>query len=158
MRPTPFTVAEETLGASSAMRGLGGMERTAAPKGPNMYDKGAASKVQVNSQPYNNQRLQEQNQQQNISSALPQAGAEAVQKTRKLQLVDANADYKANVFKEERKEQMMSVMNTPATLALGNMNPPDAAKFRSDIATSKAMAMGVNPDIVQNQMSSQMYG
>ena len=56
MRVSPFTVAEESLGASSAMRGLGGMERTAAPKGPNMFDGGPASKVQVNTQPFNNNR------------------------------------------------------------------------------------------------------
>ena len=75
---TPFTAAEETLGIASAQRGLGGMERTAAPKGPNMFDGGAASKVAVNSQPYNNARLQEQNILQNMTSALPQAQADAV--------------------------------------------------------------------------------
>ena len=58
---SPYTIAEEMLGASSAQRGLTGMERTAAPKGPNMMDGGAASKVGVNTQPYNNSRLQEQN-------------------------------------------------------------------------------------------------
>ena len=52
-----YTVAEEMLGAASAQRGLGGMSRTAAPIGPNMMDGGAASKVGVNTQPYNNQRL-----------------------------------------------------------------------------------------------------
>ena len=57
------------------------MERTAAPKGPNM-DGGAASKVAVNSQPYNNQRLQEQNIQQNMTSGFPQAQADAVHDVR----------------------------------------------------------------------------
>ena len=60
MRVSPFTVAEESLGASSAMHGLGGMERTAAPKGPNMFDGGPASKVTQNTQPYNNARMQQQ--------------------------------------------------------------------------------------------------
>jgi hypothetical protein len=48
-------------------------------------------------------------------------------------------------------------MNAPATLAMGNMSPPELAKFRQDIATGKAMGMGVNPDIVQNQMQGQAY-
>jgi len=42
-----LTAAEETLGMSSAQRGLGGMQRTAANPGPNMFDSGAASKVAV---------------------------------------------------------------------------------------------------------------
>ena len=154
---TPFTVAEETLAASSAQRGLGGMERTAAPKGPNMFDSGAASKVGVNTQPYNNQVFEQQSVQQNVTSAIPQASSNAVQKTRKEQLVGANAEYKAEQFKQEHVQTMMSVMNTPATLALGNMNPPEAAKFRNDIATSKAMAMGINPDIVQSQVQGNAY-
>ena len=49
-------------------------------------------------------------------------------------------------------------MNAPATLAMGNMSPPEMDKFRSDIAISKAVAMGVNPDLVRNQISEQRYG
>ena len=158
MRVSPFTVAEESLGASSAMRGLGGMERTAAPKGPNMFDTGAASKVQVNTQPFNNSRLQLQNVQQNTTAAIPQAASEAIQQGRKMQLVGDNQEYKANQLLEERKSEILSVMNAPATLAMGNMSPPQMEQFRSDIATSKAMAMGINPDLVQNQVSEQRYG
>ena len=158
MRVSPFTVAEESLGASSAMRGLGGMERTAAPKGPNMFDTGAASKVQVNTQPFNNSRLQMQNVQQNTTAAIPQAASEAIQQGRKMQLVGDNQEYKANQLLEERKSEILSVMQAPATLAMGNMSPPDMAAFRQDIATSKAMAMGINPDLVQNQVSEQRYG
>ena len=158
MRVTPFSVAEESLGASSAMHGLGGMERTAAPKGPNMFDAGAASKVQVNTQPFNNMRLQQQNIEQNTTAAIPQAGAEAIQQGRKMQLVGDNQEYKANQLLEERKSEILTVMNAPATLALGNMNGPDMAKFREDIATGKAMAMGVNPDLAQNRVSEQSYG
>ena len=87
MRTTPFTVAEEMLGATSAGRGLQGMERTAAPKGPNMYDGGPASKVSVNTQPYNNARMMEQNIEQNTAAAIPQAASSAVQQGRKMQLV-----------------------------------------------------------------------
>jgi hypothetical protein len=49
-------------------------------------------------------------------------------------------------------------MNSPATLAMGNMSPPDAERFRSDIATGKAMTMGINPDLIQNQVGEQRYG
>ena len=157
MRVSPFTAAEETLGMSSAMRGLGGMERTAAPKGPNMFDAGPASKVTENTQPFNNARLMQQNIQQNTMAAIPQAASEAVQQTRKMGLVNDNAEYKANALMEQRKTEVMSVMNTPATLAMGNMSPPQMEQFRSDIATGKAMAMGVNPDLVQNQISEQRY-
>ena len=159
MRVTPFSVAEESLGASSAMRGLGGMERTAAPKGPNMFDGGPASKVQVNTQPFNNSRMMEQNIMQNTAAAIPQAASEAVQQGRKMQLVKDNAEYKANALLDQRKSEILSVMNAPATLAMGNMTgPPQMEQFRSDIATSKAMAMGVNPDLVQNQIGEQRYG
>ena len=157
MRVSPFSVAEESLGASSAMRGLGGMERTAAPKGPNMFDSGPASKVQVNTQPFNNMRLMEQNVQQNTTAAIPQAGAEAIQQGRKMQLVNDNQEYKANALLEQRKSEVMSVMNTPATLAMGNMNDAEMESFRNDIATGKAMAMGVNPDLAQNNVAEQRY-
>ena len=157
MLGTPFSVAEESLGESSAMRGLGQMERTNAPKGPNMFDSGAASKVQVNSQPYNNDRLRQQNILQNTAAAAPQANVAAVQQSRKLQLVQDNADYEANKFREERKGEVMSVLGSPATLAMGNMSGPDEAAFRQDIATGKAMVMGVSPDLVQNQVAARRY-
>ena len=150
---SPYRVAEEMLGASSAQRGLAGMERTAAPKGPNMMDGGAASKVGVNSQPYNNQRLQVQNIQQNMGSGIPQSQADAVQDVRKQQLVQDNAEYKANEFAESRKAEVLSVLGSPATMAMGQMADPEMAKFRNDIATGKAMAMGANPDLVQNAMN-----
>ena len=158
MRVSPYSVAEESLGASSAMRGLGGMERTAAPKGPNMFDGGPASKVGVNTQPFNNARLMQQNIEQNTTAAIPQAASEAVQQGRKMQLVNDNQEYKANALLDQRKSEILSVMNAPATLAMGNMSPPQLEQFRSDIATGKAMAMGVNPDLVQNQVSEQRYG
>ena len=157
MLGTPFTVAEEALADSSSMRGLGQMERTAAPKGPNMFDAGAASKVGVNTQPYKTQRLQQQNILQNTGSAASQANAGAVQQARNMQLVQDNAEYKANAFAEERKSEVMSVLGSPATLAMGTMSGPDQAAFRQDIATGKAMSMGLNPDLAQNQVDARRY-
>ena len=158
MQSSPFSVAEESLGMSSGAQGLSGMERTAAPKGPNMFDGGPASKVSMNTQPFNNARLMEQNVMQNTASAVPQAGANAVQQSRKQQVVSDNQEYQANMMLESRKSEILSVMNAPATLAMGNMSPPEQAKFRNDIATGKAMAIGVNPDLVMNQVSEQRYG
>ena len=100
----------------------------------------------------------QQNILQNTSAAAPQAQANAVQQSRKMNLVEDNAEYKANQMLEGRKSEILSVMNAPATLAMGNMSPTEMEQFRSDIATGKAMAMGVNPDLVQNQMSEQQYG
>ena len=162
MRVSPFTVAEESLSASSAMQGLGGMERTAAPKGPNMFDGGPASKVSENTQPFNNARMQEQNILQNTSAAAPQAQANAVQQSRKMNLVEDNAEYKANQvaqdFFQNRLTQVAFVMDTPALDEMGSMNGLEQQAHRSHIASSKAMTMGVNPDLVQNQISEQRYG
>ena len=58
--------AEEALRLAEIGRGQEGMSRTAAPVGPNLADSGGMSKPNVNTQPYNNTRLMEQNMQQNI--------------------------------------------------------------------------------------------
>ena len=162
MRVTPFTVAEESLGASSAMQGLGGMERTAVPKGPNMFDGGPASKVGENTQPFNNARMMQQNILQNTSAAAPQAQANAVQQSRKMNLVEDNAEYKANQtaqnFFQNRLTEVALVMDTPGLDRMGSMNEIEQQAQRSHVATQKAMTIGVNPDLVQNQISEQRYG
>jgi len=157
-RMNPFTVAEGSLGASAMQHNQGGMTRTSAPLGPNMFDSGPGSKVQENTQDFNNARMMQQNIMENTRSAMTQAGANAVQGTRKQQLIEDNQEYKANALLEQRKGEILSVMNSPATLAMGNMSPPDAERFRSDIATGKAMTMGMNPDLVQNQVGEMRYG
>ena len=157
MRVSPYTVAEESLGMSSAARGLQGMERTSAPKGPNLFDGGPGSKVAMNTQPYNNQRLQEQNYQQNMGSAVSQAQAGAVEDSRKQTLVTANSEAKAQQFNEAYKATVLEQMNAPATAALGSQTPQEAKQLRFNVATQKAMAMGVNPDLVANQIESQNF-
>jgi len=152
-----LTSAEETLGMSSAQRGLGGMQRTAAVPGPNMFDSGAASKVAVNNQPYNNSRLQEQNILQNMSSALPQAQADAVMDMRKQQLVVDNAEFTANRFAKQRTAEVAAVLGSPAIQQMGMMNDLEMQKLRNDTAVGKAQAMGVNPDLIQNAMGARQY-
>jgi hypothetical protein len=159
-RISPFTIAEETLQNASMQRGQGGMTRTSAPLGPNMMDSGPASKVGMTdgAQQYFDQLRMGQSVQQNTISAASQAGANAVQGMRKQQLVADNQNYKANALLEQRKSEILSVGNNPATLAMGNMSPPDQEVFRSHIATGKAMSMGVNPDLAQNQIGEMRYG
>ena len=154
MRISPFSVAEESLGQSSAMRGLQGMQRTAAPMGPNMMDSGPASKVAENTQGFNNARMQQQNILQNTVAAAPQAGADAKQQMNKQILVGANAE---QAFLRDRMKEVTSVMDTPALDTMGGMSDTESAAFRQNIATGKAMGMGVNPDIVLNNMQGQGY-
>ena len=154
MRISPFSVAQESLGQSTAMRGLDGMQRTAAPLGPNMMDSGPASKVGENTQGFNNARMQQQNILQNTVAAAPQAGADAKQQMNKQLLVESNAE---QAFLRDRLKEVTSVMDTPAVDTMGGMSDTEGAAFRQNIATGKAMGMGVNPDIVLNNMPGQQY-
>ena len=61
---------------SDDARGIAGMTSPVRP-GPNAFDSGGASKPYVNSQPYDNQSLAQQNIIANTSSAAPQAAANA---------------------------------------------------------------------------------
>lgn len=150
---SPYTVAEEMLGAASAQRNLGAMQRTAAPMGPNMYDSGPASKVGANTQPFNNGRMREQSILQNTGTASSQAAVDAVNDVRKQQLVMDNAEYSAN-FAESRKGEVMAALGSPATQMIGSMTPIESEAFRHNIATGKAQAMGMNPDLIQNAVQS----
>ena len=148
----PYSVAEMMLPQSSAMRGLDGMNRTSAPPGPNAYDQGGSSKPSVNTQPYNNERLAQQNMMVRQADALPQAQSANVQGFRKQQLVGANEEYKAASFANERKAEVMEVLGSPATQYMSQMSDVEGQKMRNDIAVGKAMSIGANPDLIQNQI------
>ncbi len=148
----PYSVAEMMLPQSSTMRGLDGMSRTSAPPGPNAYDGGGSSKPSVNTQPYNNERLAEQNMMVRQADALPQAQSANVQGFRKQQLIGANDEYKAASFANERKAEVMEVLGSPATQYMSQMSDIEGEKLRNDIAVGKAMSIGANPDLIQNQM------
>ena len=141
---SPYRLAEEMLAGTSPQ----GMSRTSAPKGPNMYDGGPASKVGMNTQPYNNQRLADQNMMQNMGAARPQAQADAIMGVRKNQLLEDNAAFKAHSLAEQRKGEMLEVLGAPAIRQMAAMTPPEMQKLRKDIAVSKAAGMGINPDLV----------
>ena len=160
-RISPFTIAEEMVANASAQNGQRGMLRTSAPLGPQAMaapspytDVRAADDAQA----YNNSRMMEQNINQNTFTAMQQAGVNGKRGVQKMQLVADNEEYLENSFLQQRLGEVLSMMNSPATLAMGNMSPPQMAAFRADIATGKAMAMGVNPDLVMNQVNEQRYG
>jgi hypothetical protein len=83
---------------------------------------------------------------------IPQAEANAVQGVRKQQLVSDNEEYKAASFANERKAEVMEVLGSPATQYMSQMGDIEGAAVRNSIATGKAMAVGMNPDLAQNQM------
>ena len=138
--------AEEALRLAEQGRGQEGMGRTAAPVGPNLQDQGGMSKPNVNTQPYNNQRLMEQNMGQNMSSAVPAQQANAVGQMRKQTAEMSGAEYKANEFKNERVAQFLYANdNGNATFQMGL--PEVAQKVNQHVAEQKLMANGVNPQI-----------
>ena len=141
---SPYRPAEEMLRGTS----LAGMSRTSAPPGPNMYDAGPSSKVGLNNQAFNNQRLAMQNEQQNMAAGLPQAQAGAIMGVRKEQLIKDNAEHKAIDFATQRKSEMLEVMESPAIREMSSKTPIEMQKMRQDVAITKASAMGINPDLI----------
>ena len=145
---SPYSIAQETLGLSSMQRGLSGMTSPVRP-GPNAYDQGGASKPSVNTQPFNNQRLAEQNQLQNIGSAAPQAAVNAMGQARSGAASQSDAETKAQMFASERMSEALYANQSGSALMKMNaiMQSPEAAKFKHDIANGRAMAMGMSPDL-----------
>lgn len=145
---SPYNLSEMMLPQSSSMRGLQGMNRTAAPPGPNSYDQGGASKAGVNTQPYNNERLAAQNMMIRQGDAVSQAQASAVDSTKKQQLLQDNQDFKTNSWALRRVAEVMEVQGSPATQYMSQMGDVEGEAFRKNIMTSKAMLVGANPDLV----------
>ena len=138
--------AEEALRLAEIGRGQEGMSRTAAPVGPNLIDGGGMSKPNVNTQPYNNARLMEQNMQQNVTSAIPAQQANALGQVRKGVAEQSDAEYKANEFKNERVAQMLYAND--GGNATFQMSIPEVAQQRQQHVTEqKLMAYGINPQV-----------
>ncbi len=144
----PYSVAQETLGMSSMQRGIGGMTSPVRP-GPNAYDQGGASKPSVNTQPYNNQRLAEQNTLQNIGSAAPQSATNAMGQVRSQTAAQSDQEAKAQLFAAERMSEALYANQSGTALMQMNavMQSPEKAKFMNGIATGKAMSAGMSPDL-----------
>ena len=164
-KTSPLTVAEEMLGTATAARGNPGMVSPVAP-GPNLYDGGAASKPQANTQPYNNAVMNEQNMMQNVLSQQPQSAAGAMGGVRKMAMEESGQMEKAQQFANQRKAEVIYANQAAlsgdggrsAISALGGMTDLDRAAFERNIGASKALASGLNPDLGDESGSARMYG
>lgn len=156
MYDSRFLTARETLGASLEHNGIPGMARTSAPEVPNMYS-GPDAQVALNNQPASQGRLKMQNFQQNASTAISGAQANAVQQTRRDQLVAENQQNRANQTFNDYLMDVIAHTGGDAIRQIGDKNKIDAKKFRADIATQKAMSMGINPNLVLNALNQNQY-
>jgi len=156
---SPYSIAEETLPKSSLMRSAGGMNSPVRP-GPNLYDSGAASKPQLNTQPFNNERLAQQTMMQNGLSAAPQAGVAAAGAVRSQVSSASDQEVKAQQFAATRASEALYANQSGSALMRLNavMQSPDRDKFLNDIAIGKAMAQGLNPDLGQEVAAARRYG
>ena len=156
---SPFPVARETFGTSSVSRGLQGMI-SPVPEIANGMDRGPASKPSVNTQPFNNQRLAEQNQLQNIGSAAPQAGVAAQGQVRSQVAQQSDAESKAQQFAATRMAEALYANDSGSAMMRLNsvMQSPEKGKFMNDIAVGKAMSAGMSPDLGQEVAQKNMYG
>ena len=138
--------AEEALRLAEIGRGQEGMSRTAAPVGPNLADGGGMSKPNVNTQPYNNTRLMEQNMGQNISTAVPGQQANALGQVRKGVAEKSGAEYIANEQLNEKVAQMMYANDGGnATFQMGIREVAELRK--QHVAEQKLIAYGINPQV-----------
>jgi hypothetical protein len=122
------------------------MSRTAAPVGPNLADGGGMSKPNVNTQPFNNTRLMEQNMQENMRAAVPGQQANALGQVRKGVAEQSGAEYKANEFKNERVAEMLYA-NDGGNATFRMSIPEVAQQTQQHVAEQKLMAYGVNPQV-----------
>ena len=150
----PYSAAEIMVGDSVSM-GQGGMNNS-APVGPNLFDGSPiSSAASTTNQAFKNQVGQAQDVIANTQSAIPQAGANAAGQVRTAAMDGSQIAYDmsrdqqqaAVNFAEARKAEMLLANNRGQSVALVGqvMNGPDGASFMNDIATGKAMAMGVTP-------------
>ena len=156
---SPFQVSEQMLGQASIGRNLPGMVSPVRP-GPNAYDQGGASKAAANTQPYNNERLAMQNAQQNVLASSPQQVSDAMGKVRAGHSEQTNSEAKAQQLLTQRMSEALYANESGSALMRLNsvMQGPDRAKFVNDIATGKAMAAGISPDLGAVAASSRQYG
>ena len=138
--------AEEALRLAEIGRGQEGMSRTAAPTGPNLADGGGMSKPNVNTQPFNNTRLMEQNMSENVRSAVPAQQANALGQVRKGVAEQSGAEYKANEFKNERVAEMLYA-NDGGNATFQMSIPEVAQQTQQHVAEQKLMAYGINPQV-----------
>ena len=143
--------AQGMLDAASQSQGLPGMRNTTAPPIPNAWAGGGSSKPSVNSQPYNNQRLVEQNANENLRAASAPSYSKGLMEAR----VDTNRasqqEYDAQKFLAERNAEM--IYANPNWMGDENygirgvnkmMAGGGAEQFEGDLADSRLLAQGLS--------------
>lgn len=116
------------------------------PVGPNLMDSGAMSKPSVNSQPFNNARLMQQNELQNRQTGVPQAQTKNLSAVRVKTAEMNDAQYKAEEFKNREVANFMYANDMGnATFQLGI--PEVAQKTHQHVIEQGAIARGQNPQI-----------
>ncbi len=138
--------AEEALRLAEIGRGQEGMSRTAAPVGPNLADGGGMSKPNVNTQPFNNTRLMEQNMGQRVQEAIPGQQANALGQVRKANIEAAQKDFETNQFKNQRVAEFMYA-NDGGNATFEMSIPEVAQRTQQHVAEQKLMAYGINPQV-----------
>jgi len=128
--------------------------------GANSFDLGPASKAGVNTQPFNNQRLAEQNQLQNVGSAAPQAAADAMGKMRNQSAQIADAQNKAQSFANERVSEALFANESGAAIMKIDsvLQSPERAGFLHKVALGKAIGAGMSPDLGSEVAARRQYG
>jgi len=104
--------------------------------------------------------LQVQSIEQNTIAAVPQAGADAIQKVRAGSADQSDSEAKAQKYANDHLAEMLYANDSGAALMKlnGVMQGPDKAKFVNDIATGKAMAAGISSDLAAQEAQVQQYG
>lgn len=137
--------AEEALRLAEIGRGQEGMSRTAAPVGPNLALGGPMAQPLLNSQPYSNERLMEQNKAQNMTTAVPQAQASAMNDMTVQRAVQSDQEQKANdLF--GRTKAMIMVANETGQYTAGLANPAVAEDIGKKAAQQSLLARGMAPE------------
>ena len=135
--------AEEALQLANMSRGQEGMN-SQVPVGPNLIDSGGMSKPNVNTQPYNNERLMQQNMGQNMSSAVPAQQSNMLGQVRKQSAEMSGAEYKAQTDLNTRVAEFLYANDGGnATFQLGI--PEVAQRTQQHVAEQKIMSNGINP-------------
>ena len=136
--------AEEALRLAEIGQGQGGMARTTAPVGPNLQDSGGASKPSVNTQPFNNARLKQQNIAENIRTKVPGDQAKAISDLRQANAAEADAMTSEQRFLNQRVAEFLYA-NDAGTATFGLAMPEVADRVKGHVAQQKLMAFGINP-------------
>ena len=145
--------AEVALGLSIKDKGDDAMLRTSAPVGPNLQDSGGMSKPSVNTQPFNNSRLEQQNVGQNISTAVPGAQSAAIGQVRVQNAQVSQAEQQAHQFKNSRVAEYLYA-NDGGTATFALSLPEVADQVHANVAKQKQIATTMGNPAASNSFQA----